>query len=137
MRTDGGKEYVNEDVASFLSKHGIKHTITTPYCPEQNGSAERENRILMEAVRSMLHAKSHLPQFLWAEAVNTAAYVLNKPGPFKEKNKSPYELWFNETPRLNNLKVFGTDCFVHVPKQKRRKLDKRLSKVFWLGTLKV
>ena len=50
-----------------------------PYSPQQNGAAERENRTLVKAARSMLQAKK-LPNKLWAEAVNTAAYVLNRRG---------------------------------------------------------
>ncbi|GKD74345.1 ribonuclease H-like domain-containing protein, partial [Tanacetum coccineum] len=45
--------------------------------PQQNGIAERKNRTLIEAARTML-ANSKLPTTLWAEAVNTACYVQNK-----------------------------------------------------------
>ncbi|GBM30301.1 hypothetical protein AVEN_52704-1 [Araneus ventricosus] len=44
-----------------------------PYTPEHNGVIEKENRILVEATRSMIHAQD-LPEKLWAEAVNTATY---------------------------------------------------------------
>lgn len=133
LRTDGGKEYVNQDVKCFLNKRGIKHTTVAPYTPEQNGSAERENRILMEAARSMIYGKPHIPQFLLAEAINTAAFVLNRTESTKFKGKSPYELWFEKKPRMDYLKVFGTECFVHVPKEKRRKLDKKAVKGLFVG----
>nr|GFB09785.1 ribonuclease H-like domain-containing protein [Tanacetum cinerariifolium] len=42
--------------------------------PQQNGVAERRNRILIEAARTML-ADAKLPVTFWAEAVNTACYV--------------------------------------------------------------
>ncbi len=58
-----------------MGQHGIVHRTSMPYCPEQNGSAERENRTLVECARTMIHAKD-LPTKLWAEAVNTAAYIL-------------------------------------------------------------
>ncbi|GJT43688.1 putative ribonuclease H-like domain-containing protein [Tanacetum coccineum] len=41
--------------------------------PQQNRVAERMNRTLIEAARTML-ADSHLPTTFWAEAVNTACY---------------------------------------------------------------
>ncbi|GJS39187.1 putative ribonuclease H-like domain-containing protein [Tanacetum coccineum] len=45
--------------------------------PQQNGVAERMNRTLIEAARTML-ADSHLPTTFWAEAVNTACYTFNR-----------------------------------------------------------
>ncbi|GBN37520.1 Retrovirus-related Pol polyprotein from transposon TNT 1-94 [Araneus ventricosus] len=98
-----------------------------PYTPEQNGVIERENKILVEAARSMLHAKD-LPDKLWAEAVNMAAYVLNRTEPTPEAGKSPYEIWFKRKPSVDHLKIFGSECFTHIPKQKRRKFDKNAIK---------
>lgn len=66
-----------------------------PYTPEQNGSAKRENRTIVEAVRAMMHAKD-LPQGLWAELVNAAVYILNRTGP-TTMNKSPCEIWYNKS----------------------------------------
>lgn len=48
-----------------------------PYKPQQNGSAKRCNRTLMEMSRSMM---AHLifPLTFWGEALSTATYLLNK-----------------------------------------------------------
>ncbi|GJV30692.1 putative ribonuclease H-like domain-containing protein [Tanacetum coccineum] len=54
-------------------------------------SGERKNRTLIEAARTML-ADSLLPIPFWAEAVNTACYVLNRVLVTKPQNKTPYEL---------------------------------------------
>ncbi|GBP22332.1 Retrovirus-related Pol polyprotein from transposon TNT 1-94 [Eumeta japonica] len=87
------------------------------FYPEQNGVAERENRILVEAARTMLYAKD-LPISLWAESVNTAAYVINRTGKSSIEGKSPYELWSSKSYDINNLKIFGTTVYVHIPKEK-------------------
>ena len=63
--------------AKFLEEEGIVAQYTMPGTPQQNGVAERRNRTLMDMVRSML-SNSHLPLFLWSEALKTAMYVLNK-----------------------------------------------------------
>ncbi|GJU62585.1 putative ribonuclease H-like domain-containing protein [Tanacetum coccineum] len=60
--------------------------------PQQNGVAERKNRTLIEAARTML-ADSKLPTTFWAEAVSTAYYVQNRVLIVKPHNKTPYELF--------------------------------------------
>ena len=47
-----------------------------PWTPQQNGVAERMNKTLNEHAKSMrLHAE--LPKTFWADAVSTAAYLIN------------------------------------------------------------
>ena len=94
--------------------------MSAPYTHEQNGIAERENRFVVETVRSMLHAKD-LPIKLWAEAVNTAEYILNRTGPSLMEGKTPYELWYGKPAKVDHLRVFSTKYFAHIPKEKRRK----------------
>ncbi|GJW45232.1 ribonuclease H-like domain-containing protein, partial [Tanacetum coccineum] len=54
-----------------------KCTIKTARTPQQNEVAERRNRTLIKADRTML-ADSKLPTTFWAKAVNTACYVQNR-----------------------------------------------------------
>ncbi|GKB57333.1 putative ribonuclease H-like domain-containing protein [Tanacetum coccineum] len=61
----------------LCAKKGIKREFSMARTPQQNGVAERRNRTLIEAARTML-ADSLLPIPFWAEAVNTACYVLNR-----------------------------------------------------------
>nr|GEW17005.1 putative ribonuclease H-like domain-containing protein [Tanacetum cinerariifolium] len=67
-----GKQYR----ALFYGLKGIKREFSVPRTPQQNGIAERKNKTLIEAARTML-ADSLLPIPFWAEAVNTA-YSLSK-----------------------------------------------------------
>ena len=53
---------------------GIKKELTTPYNPQQNGVAERKNRMIMEAAREMLHDQD-LPMHIWVEAARIVVYV--------------------------------------------------------------
>ncbi|UYV83386.1 hypothetical protein LAZ67_23000842 [Cordylochernes scorpioides] len=129
---DGGKEFVNKETSKITNKYGINHRITMPYTPQQNGSAERENRTLIEAARLRIYAKN-MSLKLWAEAVNTATYVLNRTGPAQIEKKTPYELWFNKKTADDHLRIFRTECFVHVPDEKRRKLDAKSEKGILVG----
>ncbi|KAJ9557509.1 hypothetical protein OSB04_012123 [Centaurea solstitialis] len=62
---------------SFYEEKGIERQYSAPRTPQQNGVAERRNRTLIEAARTML-ADSKLPITFWVEAVNTACYVKNR-----------------------------------------------------------
>ena len=74
LRSDNGGEYCSNMFDEYLKTKGITHQTTVPYCPEQNGIAERMNRTLVEAARSMMfHAG--MPKEFWAEAIHTATYV--------------------------------------------------------------
>ena len=61
----------------FCAKKGIKREFSIARTPQQNGVAERKNRTLIEAARTML-ADSQLPIHFWAEAVSAACYILNR-----------------------------------------------------------
>lgn len=125
LRCDGGKEFDCRQVKQLLNSKGISLLLSTPYCPQQNGAAEREMRTTVELARSMLSV-SGLPKKLWVEACEIASYILNRSGKTMIKNKSPIELWFGKTMTdFQHLKVFGTDCYVHIPKQFRKKFDNK------------
>lgn len=74
LRTDNGVQYASTSFTRFYQVEGILHQFTVPYNPQQNGVAERKNRSLMEAVRSMIRV-ADLPHSYWEEAVATAAYL--------------------------------------------------------------
>ena len=59
----------------------------------------------MDMVRSMI-SYSTLPISLWMEALKTAIYILNRV-PSKSVSKTPYELWTEKEPSLNNLSMWG------------------------------
>ena len=74
MRSDNGGDFTSNDFKSFCRGVGIKRELTTPYNPQQNGVAERKNRTIMEAVKTMIHDQD-LPMHLWEEAARTTMYV--------------------------------------------------------------
>ena len=70
LRTDNGGEYTSTQFEEYLKAEGIRHELTVPKTPQQNGVAERLNRTLVEMARSML-LDAKLPKKFWAEAVST------------------------------------------------------------------
>ncbi|GJV13561.1 ribonuclease H-like domain-containing protein [Tanacetum coccineum] len=87
-----------------LVDHKVKYSVART--PQQNGVAERRNRTLIEAARTML-ADSKLPTTFWAETVNNACYVQNKVLVVKPHNKTPFKLFHCRTPTLSFMRPFG------------------------------
>eukprot|EP00253_Pinus_taeda_P024842 PITA_24842 len=93
------------------------------------------NKTLMERARSMLSG-ARLGQEFWAEVVETACYLVNiSPSPTLE-DKTPQEVWTVKKPSLSHLRVYGCDAYVHVPKEKRTKLDSKSENCIFIGEVK-
>ncbi|UYV65259.1 hypothetical protein LAZ67_3003730 [Cordylochernes scorpioides] len=132
FRTDNGTEFLNKNFSDYLKSLGIVHELTAPYTPEQNGIAERDNRTIVESAKCMLHGRK-MPLELWAEAVNTAVYLLNRCTTKVLGNSTPYEIWYKRKPSILHLKTFGCNAYVHIPKDNRKKLDKKSIRTFFVG----
>ncbi|GJU21721.1 ribonuclease H-like domain-containing protein [Tanacetum coccineum] len=91
---------------SFCEMKGIKREFSMARTPQQNGVAERKNRTLIEAARTML-IDSKFPTTFWAEVVNTACYVLNRLLVIKPHNKTPYKHIRRRPPLIDFMKPFG------------------------------
>nr|GEX71792.1 hypothetical protein [Tanacetum cinerariifolium] len=72
--SDNGTEFKNNDLKQFCGMKGIKKEFSVPRTPQQNEIAERKNRTLIEAAKTML-VDSLLSISFWAEAVNTACFM--------------------------------------------------------------
>ena len=102
-----------------------------PGTPQQNGVAERRNRTLMDMVRCMM-SHSTLPDFLWGEALKTAAYILNQV-PSKSVSKTPYELMTGKRPSLKHFHVWGCKAEVKHFNPQQKKLDMKTISGFFIS----
>ncbi|GJV46783.1 ribonuclease H-like domain-containing protein [Tanacetum coccineum] len=86
IRCDNGNEFKNRVMNQFCEIKGIKREFSVARTPQHNGVAERKNKTLIEAARTML-ADSKLPTTFWAEELNTTCngYSLKE---WKEREKS-------------------------------------------------
>ncbi|KAJ9565365.1 hypothetical protein OSB04_001331 [Centaurea solstitialis] len=132
IRSDNGTEFKNADLNSFCEEEGIERQFSAPRTPQQNGVAERRNRTLIEAARTML-ADSKLPITFWAEAVNTACYVQNRVHVVKSKGKTPYELFKNKKPFIGFFVPFGCPCSILNTKTHLGKFDSKSDDGFFVG----
>ncbi|KAH9679155.1 hypothetical protein KPL71_026007 [Citrus sinensis] len=129
LRTDNGLEFCNKDFDDFCTKHGMVRHKTVRHTPQQNGLAERMNRTLIDKVRCMLiHSK--LPMSLWAEALETAYYIVNRSPSSGINFRTPYELWSGKPADYSHFRIFGFLTYAHV---KQGKLEPRAFKCVFLG----
>lgn len=93
---------------------------------------EPKNRTLMEMTRCLLHDKN-VPKTFWAEAANTAVFLLNRLPSKALSEQTPFESWHGFKPKLLNLKFFGCLCFCYIPEVKREKLDRKAEPGIFVG----
>ncbi|GJX66478.1 retrovirus-related pol polyprotein from transposon TNT 1-94 [Tanacetum coccineum] len=132
IRCDNGTEFKNREMNQFCEMKGILRQFSVARTPQQNGVAERRNRTLIEAARTML-ADSKLPTTFWAEAVNTACYVQNKVLVVKPHNKTPYELFHGRTPTLSFMRPFGCPVTILNTIDHLGKFDGKADEGFFVG----
>ena len=133
IRSDNGTEFTVWGVEKYCDDHGIEHNFSTPGVPQQNGMAERKNRTLIEASKTLI-AEANLPKYFWGEAVNTACYTQNRSLINKAFNKTPYELWRGRIPNIAYFKIFGCKCYIlYTGKERRGKFDAKADEGIFLG----
>ena len=88
--------------------------------------------MLMEKARCILSGVG-LGQELWAEVVGIACYLVNISTSLVLDDKSSQDIWTGKKPSLIHLKVFGCETYVHVPKENKSKLDKKVEKCIFIG----
>ncbi|KAD7477615.1 hypothetical protein E3N88_00751 [Mikania micrantha] len=131
------KDETVEILKSFIlrvenkSDHNVK-IISAPKTPQQNGVAERRNRTLIEAARTML-SDAKLPITFWAKAVNTACYVQNRILVVKSHGMTPYEIWHKRKPFIGFLKPFGCQCTILNTKDHLAKFTEKLARSYFVG----
>ncbi|GJU58642.1 retrovirus-related pol polyprotein from transposon TNT 1-94 [Tanacetum coccineum] len=132
IRSDNGTEFKNKVMDDFCREKGIKREYSVARTPQQNGVAERRNRTLIEAARTML-ADSKLPTTFWAEAVSTACYVQNRVLVVKPHNKTPYELFRGFKPALSFMRSFVCHVTILNTLDSLGKFDGKSDEGFFVG----
>lgn len=100
--------------------------------PQQNGTVERKNQTILSMVRSVLTERG-VSRLFWPEAVNWVVHILNRSRTLAVKNITPEEAWCRIKPSVSYFRIFGCIGYVHVPYQKKNKLDDKSIKCVVLG----
>lgn len=136
FRADNAGEYSSGEIDEYCKSKGIQRVYSVAHNPEMTSVAERLNRTLEEKATTMLLA-SGLDRKFWSEAIQTANYIKNRSptSAFGKqfKNMTPAEIWFNQKPDLSHLRIFGSECYNHIPKKNRSKLQAKATKCILMG----
>ena len=129
VRRDNGGEDLSKDFQDLLIQSSVKHEITSPYSPHQNGAAERIWCTLFDMARSII-LESNLPKYLCKYAVMSATFVRNCC--YRQRiDNTPYGLITRLKPNIAKLHVFRSVCYSYI--QDSKKLDARSRKVCFVG----
>jgi transposase InsO family protein len=107
IRSDNDTEFKNTQVEDYLDEEDMKHEFSAPCTRQQNGMAERKNRILIEVARTVLDEYKTFDRF-WMEAVNTGCHASNHLYLHNLLKKTPYELLTSNKPNISYFRVFGS-----------------------------
>jgi transposase InsO family protein len=132
LRSDGGGEYLSNEFSEYLKEHRIQRKYSCSYSPRPNGIVERKNRHIVEITRAMLNEKN-LPNYFWAETVVIAVYIINRTPTIIVHGMTPKEKFTGKKPNVSHLRVFGYITYVHVPDEKKSKLDPKVEKCIFIG----
>nr|GFB22841.1 hypothetical protein [Tanacetum cinerariifolium] len=116
----------------FYEEKGIKREYSVARTPKQNGFAERRNKTLIGAVRTML-TDSKLPITFWAKVINTACYVQNGVLVVKPHFKTPYEMFRGRTPALSFMQPIGCHVTILNTLDHLRKFNGKSDEWFLVG----
>ena len=132
LRFDNGSKLVNKEMKKWAGDKGIVIETTTPYSPQQHGTAERLNRTLLELAHTMLIAKG-LPTFLWAEAVLHTSYIRNHSPTKALDGLTPIEAWTGKKPDVSHFREFECDVWILNQGVKGSKLAPKSTKMVYVG----
>ncbi|GKB83546.1 retrovirus-related pol polyprotein from transposon TNT 1-94 [Tanacetum coccineum] len=130
-RSDNGTEFRNYKLEELCDEKGISQNFSSPCTPEQNGVAERRNKTLIEAARTMLNS-AKLPKQFWGEAINTVC-TQNRSIIVKRHGKTSYDLFRGRSPDISYFYMFV--CLVHIHNHRNHlgKFDEKANDGFFLG----
>nr|GEY54216.1 reverse transcriptase domain-containing protein [Tanacetum cinerariifolium] len=131
IRCDNRAEFKNRDINQFCEMKGIMRQYSVARTPQQNKVAERRNKTLIEATRTMLADLKLLTTF-WAEEVSTAWYVHNRVLVVKPHNKTPYAFFYGRTPMLSFMRPFGCAVTILNTIDHLGKFDRKVDEGFFV-----
>jgi hypothetical protein len=64
--------------------------------------------------------------------VGTACYLVNRSPSSTLVGKTLHEVWTGKKPSLEHIRLFGCDAYLHVPKENKSKMYKKIEKCIFI-----
>lgn len=130
MQTDWGGQH--RKLHPFFNRVGISHHISCPHAHQQNGTAERKHRHIVDVGLSLLaHVNMHIK--FWDDAFQTACFLINR-NPSKVINlDTPMHCLFGSKPDYSLLRTFGCACWPNLRPYNTHKHQFRSKRCVFLG----
>jgi hypothetical protein len=100
--------------------------------PTTDGVVERKNMHIVEIAHAMLNEKN-LPNYFWAEVITTTVYIMNQTPTTVVHGMTLKEKFISKKPYVSHLRVFSSIAYMHVPNEKRSKLNPKVTKCIFIG----
>eukprot|EP00253_Pinus_taeda_P036117 PITA_36117 len=107
LRSDNGREYVNNKFINLFSEHGIQMQHIVPYTPQQNGVVEKE--------------------------INRENYIVNRTPTKVLNNIILEEASSSIKPDVSHFRIFGSEAWAHIPNEKHKALEPKSAKCIFVG----
>ncbi|MGI4816548.1 MAG: reverse transcriptase domain-containing protein [Janthinobacterium lividum] len=132
IHIDRGKEFLNNSLQKWADDNNVLLDPTVGYNPEANSIAERCNRTIMECSNTM-RCEAGLSEAYWAMATEASTYLHNRGPVAFLKTMTPWEAWYGDKPGAKRYRVWGCPVYVHIAKERRKKLEKKAWKGVFVG----
>jgi transposase InsO family protein len=132
FRNDQGGEYVSNELKEYLNEKGI---IVDPHpanTPQWSGVAERFNRTVVEKARCIMF-EAKVEEKLWAEAINTATFLIRRTPTRSLNFITPHEKLFKKKPNINAIRTFGCTVQARDNRKEIKKFDSRAREAILVG----
>ena len=77
--------------------------------------------------------EKHMLKSYWVEAANTNVYLMNRCTTSGVHEITPHERYYGKKTDLSHTRIFGAIAYVHIPDEKRKKLDPKSEKCILVG----
>jgi hypothetical protein len=111
FRCDKAGEFESDEFLEISRKFGAKPQYAETDIHQHNGLSERTILTIEYRLRSLLY-ESGFPAYLWGQLIDTATWIYNRTAHSAIDYFTPYEKYFGKPPKMSDMRIIGSQCYV-------------------------